>query len=157
MKLTLLNVGKTDNVHLNKLIEDYSIRINRFVSFQHDFVLPPRNISKLKPEDVKRVEGELLLKKLEYADYAVLLDERGKHFSSTDFAQFLQKVFNSGPKNIFFVTGGAFGFSPAVYQNVNNMISLSAMTTTHQLVRLMFTEQLYRAFTIMNNHPYHNE
>jgi 23S rRNA (pseudouridine1915-N3)-methyltransferase len=157
MKLTLLNVGKTESVYLEKLIEDYSVRINRFIPFQQDFTLPPKNISRLKPDEVKKTEGELLLKKLESYDYVILLDEKGKQFSSATFAQYLQKTFNAAPKKIAFVTGGAYGFAPAVYNRSNDMISLSAMTTTHQLVRLYFTEQLYRAFTIISNHPYHNE
>jgi 23S rRNA (pseudouridine1915-N3)-methyltransferase len=157
MKITLLNVGKTDSVYLEKLIEDYSIRINRFVPFNHEYALSPKNISKLKPEEVKKVEGELILKKVENFDYMILLDERGKQFNSTAFAQYLQKIFNSAPKKIVFVSGGAFGFTSSIYNRTNDMISLSSMTTTHQLVRLVFTEQLYRAFTIINNHPYHNE
>lgn len=157
MKISLINVGKTDSVHLEKLIEDYSLRINRFIPFQQEFMLPLKNFSKLKPDEVKKVEGELLQKKLEGYDFIILLDERGKQFTSTEFAQYLQKVFNSAPKKIAFVTGGAYGFSPLIYKSANDKISLSKMTTTHQLIRLFFTEQLYRAFTIINNHPYHNE
>ena len=157
MKFTLLNVGKTDNANLKNLVGEYSVRINRFVPFQQDFITPSKNISKMKPDEVKRAEGELILKKADNADCLILLDEKGKQFSSLDFAQYLQKLLNSGMKNLMFVSGGAYGFSPAVYQRANDKISLSQMTTTHQLIRLIFTEQLYRAFTIINNHPYHNE
>jgi 23S rRNA (pseudouridine1915-N3)-methyltransferase len=157
MKISLLNVGKTENGHLQSLIDDYCVRINRFASFQFDFILPSKNNSKLTPDEVKKSEGEMILKKLENVDCVILLDEKGKQFTSVAFAQYLQRIFNSAPKKITFVTGGAYGFSQPVYNRANEMISLSSMTTTHQLVRLVFAEQIYRAFTIIKNHPYHNE
>jgi 23S rRNA (pseudouridine1915-N3)-methyltransferase len=157
MTIVLLNTGKTDNENLRLMLEDYSTRINRFTSFKIDNILLSNSIGKFKPEEVKRAEGDLISKKLTRADYIILLDEQGKKFNSVNFAQFLQKQFNAGYKNIYFVTGGAYGFSPEVYAKAHEKLSLSYMTTTHQLIRLFFTEQLYRAFTILNNHPYHNE
>jgi 23S rRNA (pseudouridine1915-N3)-methyltransferase len=157
MKITALHVGKTENKSLEGLIQEYMPRINRYINFWHDFVMVPKNTGKLKPTDVKKTEGELILKKLESADYVILLDEHGKHYTSSAFAGHMQQLMNIGYKNIFFVTGGAYGFSDEVKKRGNELISFSSFTTTHQLIRLFFTEQLYRAFTILNNHPYHNE
>jgi 23S rRNA (pseudouridine1915-N3)-methyltransferase len=156
MTITLLNTGKTDS-SLTALLDEYAIRINRFVKFTIECMVPPSNIGKLKSEDVKRIEADLLLKKLSRADCIILLDEKGKKYSSINFARFLQSVFNMGYKHLFFVSGGAYGFSPKIYEKASELLSLSDMTTTHQLVRLFFSEQLYRALTIINNHPYHND
>lgn len=156
MKITLLNIGKTESEQLEGLIVEYVRRVNRFVPFQSEYIMQPKNIGKMKPEQLKQVEGELILKKCAGADYIVLLDEKGKQYSSETFSKQLQKNMNKGFKNIFFVTGGAFGFSQNVYTIANEKLSLSPMTTTHQLIRLFFCEQLYRAFTILKGHPYHN-
>lgn len=156
MKITLLNVGKTDSKSLESLIKDYIIRTNRFISLTHEFVLPPKNIGKFKPEQVKKTEGELILKYFTPSDFVILLDEKGTEYTSVEFAGFIQKSMNKGFKNIIFVIGGAYGFSEAVYQRANHKVSFSKMTTTHQLIRLIFSEQLYRAFTIIKGHPYHN-
>ncbi len=156
MKITLLNVGKTESKCLNELIDDYIVRINRFVGFKFEFIQAPKNIGKLKPEQVKKLEGELILKKSMPADYIILLDEGGKQFNSVGFSEFMQKKMNRGIGHLLFVTGGAYGFSKEVYDRCNEKLSLSSMTTTHQLIRLLFTEQLYRAFTIIHGHPYHN-
>ncbi len=156
MNISLLNVGKTDNKALELLIDDYIKRINRFVKYKHDFIIPPKNIGKLKPEQVKKLEGELILKYCFDTDYIILLDEKGESYTSVEFSNFIQKTMNKGYKSIVFVTGGAYGFSQPVYQRANEMISFSKMTTTHQLIRLFFSEQLYRAFTIIKGHPYHN-
>ncbi|MBN2486907.1 MAG: 23S rRNA (pseudouridine(1915)-N(3))-methyltransferase RlmH [Bacteroidales bacterium] len=156
MKITLLNVGKTDDVCLERLIGEYAMRINKFAGFEMEYILLPKGSAKFKPDELKKAEGDALLKKMKNFDYVVLLDENGKHFNSAGFAQYLQKIFNASPKNLLFVVGGAYGFSKEVYQKTTDMLSLSSMTTTHQLVRLYFVEQLYRAFTIINNHPYHN-
>jgi 23S rRNA (pseudouridine1915-N3)-methyltransferase len=157
MNIILLNTGKTESDSLKKMLEEYASRINHFVNFSVENVLQPNTVGKFKAEEVKRIEGDLLLKKLTKADYIILLDEKGKKYNSVNFARFLQKLFNSGIKNIYFVTGGAYGFSAQVYEKANELLSISDMTTTHQLIRLFFTEQLYRALTIINNHPYHNE
>jgi len=157
MKITALHVGKTDDKNLEALIQEYIPRIKRYVNFWHDFVTVSKNTGKLKPEEIKKIEGELLLKKMSIADYVILLDEHGRQYTSISFSTHLQKLMNTGYKNIFFVSGGAYGFSDDVKMKANEFLSLSSLTTTHQLVRLFFTEQLYRAITILNNHPYHNE
>lgn len=156
MNISLLNVGKTDSKELEVLIEDYTKRINRFVTFKYDFIITPKNIGKYKPEQVKIIEGDLILKRFSNSDYIILLDEKGKSFTSVEYSNFIQKTMNKGFRNIVFVTGGAYGFSQAVYDRADEIISFSKMTTTHQLIRLFFSEQLYRAFTIIKGHPYHN-
>lgn len=156
MRITLLNVGKTDSKPLEDLIQEYIVRTNRFIRFSHEFILPPKNIGKFKSGQVKKIEGELMVKHFEAADFVVLLDERGNEYTSVEFAGFIQKSMNKGFKHIIFATGGAYGFSEAVYSRANHKVSFSKMTTTHQLIRLVFSEQLYRAFTIIKGHPYHN-
>ena len=156
MKIILLNTGKTDSNELNKLISIYEKRLSRFLPFEIQYVQTPKNAGRIKPAELKRQEGELLLQKINDADYIILLDEKGKQFTSNEFAQFLQGQMNKGIKKIIFISGGAYGFSEELYQKAHVKLSISKMTTTHQLIRLFFTEQLYRAFTIINNHPYHN-
>jgi len=155
VKIVFLNIGLTDSKNLLTLVNDYESRIIRFVNFQIEYIVPPRSFGKLKPTALKRAEGELILKKIESGSRVILLDEAGKQFSSQEFAHYLQRELMN--KTIYFVTGGAYGFSDEVYSRADEKISLSNMTTTHQLIRLFFTEQLYRAFTILKNHPYHNE
>lgn len=156
MKITFLNIGITDNKNLDALVCEYETRIKRYTNFQIDYIIP-RNISKYKADEVKRLEGELILKKITEGAKIILLDEKGKSYNSREFAYFLQDLLNYSNKDVFFITGGAYGFSDEVYSKASGKISLSEMTTTHQLIRLFFTEQLYRAFTILNNHPYHND
>ncbi len=156
MKIYFVNVGKTDSKELDSLIKKYELRLKKFLPFELDYVQTPKNSGRLKTSDLKSVEGAAILKKIAQADYVILLDEKGKQFNSNDFAQFLQHKMNAGIKSLMFISGGAYGFSEEVYKMAQETLSLSKMTTTHQLVRLFFTEQLYRAFTILNNHPYHN-
>lgn len=156
MGITLINVGKTENKHLDILLADYINRLNRFVKFKVETVPLPRSIGKCKPAQVKHIEGEMILKHCKTADFIILLDEKGKEFTSQGFSGYIQKKLNMGSRNLCFVSGGAYGFSEQVYQKANECLSLSKMTTTHQLVRLFFVEQLYRAFTILKGHPYHN-
>jgi 23S rRNA (pseudouridine1915-N3)-methyltransferase len=156
MKVVFLNTGKTESIELKSLIDIYEKRLSRFVTFEIQYTQALKNAGKFKPDELKRKEGELLLQKMNVADFIVLLDEKGKHYTSNEFAQFLQGQMHKGIKKIMFVSGGAYGFSEKIYQKAHVRLSLSKMTTTHQLVRLFFMEQLYRAFTILNNHPYHN-
>jgi 23S rRNA (pseudouridine1915-N3)-methyltransferase len=156
MKIYFVNIGKTDSKELDSLIKKYELRLKKFLPFELDYIQIPKYTGKLKSNDLKSLEGMAILKKIEQADYVILLDEKGKQFSSNDFAQFLQRKMNTGIKSLMFISGGAYGFSEEVYKSAHETLSLSKMTTTHQLVRLFFTEQLYRAFTILNNHPYHN-
>ncbi len=157
MKISFICIGKTDNKHLNVLIEDYVSRISRLIKFEMIYIIPSKSIYKLPPAEVKRKEGEMLLQRINESDRVLLLDEKGKRFSSLKFSDFIQIQMNSGIRNLIFVVGGAWGFSEEVYKRANDKISLSDMTTTHQLIRLFFTEQIYRALTILNRHPYHNQ
>jgi 23S rRNA (pseudouridine1915-N3)-methyltransferase len=155
MKITLLAIGKTNTAEIRNIVDDYSKRINRYVKFEAVYI--ENNQQKFSDnEKQKTKEGELILKKLQSGDYLILLDERGKEFNSVQFAEQLNLLFNQSIKNICFVIGGAYGFSEEVYARSNAKISLSRMTFSHQIIRAIFTEQLYRAFTIINNEPYHH-
>jgi len=156
MKITLLTIGKTDNKHLDILISDYIKRLNFYVSF--DFIIIPdiKKVKHLSEVQQKEAEGAEILKRTSTSDTLILLDENGKTLSSVGFSEFLQKKMNSGLKNLVFVIGGPYGFSEEIYQRANGKISLSSMTFSHQMVRLFVIEQLYRAFTILKNEPYHH-
>jgi len=158
MKITLIQIGKTVNPCLKDLIDIYNLRIKNYISFQPIEILDIKKNKSLKDIDyLKNKEGQEVIKKLTNADYVVLLDEKGKEFTSREFAGYLQKRMNAGTKNLVFVIGGAYGFSEELYHKANDKIALSKMTFSHQLIRLIFAEQLYRAMTIINNHPYHND
>ena len=155
MQIKLIVVGKTKSKELNSLIENYIKRINFFNKFKIIEV----NSSKTKKNnanDIKKIEEENILKKIEHNDILFLLDEKGKNYDSREFARFLKIKFHEN-KKIVFAIGGAFGFSENLYSKSAGLISLSKMTFSHQIIRLFFSEQLYRAFTILNNHPYHND
>ncbi len=155
MHITLIQVGKTDESYLQEGIGKYLRRINRYVKF--DVVtLPDVKGAKLTREKQKAQEGETILSRIADGDILVLLDESGCEFSSLEYAGWLQKKMNAGTRRLCFAIGGPYGFSREVYARSNEMISLSRMTFSHQLVRLVFAEQLYRAFTILNNEPYHH-
>jgi 23S rRNA (pseudouridine1915-N3)-methyltransferase len=156
MKITLLAIGKTDNRNLQNLMDDYNKRLNFYVSFSLEVIPDIKNAKNLSETQQKQAEGEEILKKIIPADTLILLDENGKAFSSVGFSDFLQKKMNSGLKNLVFVIGGPYGFSEELYARANGKVSLSAMTFSHQMVRLFFIEQLYRAFTILRNEPYHH-
>jgi 23S rRNA (pseudouridine1915-N3)-methyltransferase len=153
----LLVVGKTDEIPLSELINMFEKRIKSFVSFDLKILPGIKNTKNLSGKEQKSKEGQLILSKLNPSDRVILLDEKGKEMTSVEFAGFLQKNMNSGIKNLVFIIGGPYGFSQAVYQRAQQKISLSQMTFSHQLIRLIFLEQLYRAFTIIHHHPYHNE
>lgn len=157
MKIKLLVIGKTDGASIQKLIELYQKRIKSFVGFDLEVIPDIKNTKNLSENQQKEKEGLMLLNKLSGADYVVLLDDKGKEFSSKSFAGFLQNQMNSGIKNLIFIIGGPYGFSPEVYQRANQKIALSQMTFSHQLVRVLFLEQLYRGFAIINHHPYHHD
>ncbi len=155
MQIKLIVVGKSKNQELTSLIEKYVYRINFFKNFKIIEV----NSSKTKKNnanEIKKIESENILKKIKNNDLLFLLDEKGKNYDSRDFAKFLKIKFQES-KTIVFVIGGAFGFSKDLYSKSTGLISLSKMTFSHQIIRLFFCEQLYRAFTILNNHPYHND
>jgi 23S rRNA (pseudouridine1915-N3)-methyltransferase len=157
MKIILLSVGKTDENSIAQLIEMYQKRVNFYIPFETETVPDIKNTKKLSEKEQKKQEGQSLIKALQPTDYVVLLDDKGKHFSSVEFAQFMEKKTHSVPKRLVFVVGGPYGFSEEMYGRANEKLSLSKMTFTHQMVRLVFAEQLYRAMTILNNEPYHHE
>lgn len=157
MKITLLTVGKTDIKWVKEGLEMYSSRLRHYINFELVEIPELKNVSALSREQIKLKEGELILKQLKSGDYLVLMDERGKEFRSLQFASMLEDRMNRGGKDMVFVIGGAYGFSDAVYSRADDKISLSKMTFSHQLVRTIFAEQLYRAFTIMRGEPYHHE
>jgi 23S rRNA (pseudouridine1915-N3)-methyltransferase len=157
MQLKLIVLGKTDSKAIQELIQDYSTRLGHYIRFELE-VIPDLKQSKSLSEALqKEKEGELILKKLLPADELILLDERGKSYSSLEFADFLQKKMNSGLKQLVFVVGGPYGFSEAVYSRAHGKISLSKMTLSHQMIRPFLIEQVYRAMTILRNEPYHHE
>lgn len=157
MKLTLLNIGKTDTTCMREGINDYSKRINHFIDFSVVDLAVKKVSKKESPQQLLKREGEILEKALKKSQIIVLLDEKGREYSSRDFAGWLEKMMNQGVKQISFVTGGAYGFSKDLYKVADYKFSLSKMTFTHQMVRLLFAEQLYRAFTIIKGIPYHND
>lgn len=150
-------VGKTVDKSLIQMIEDYVKRLKFYTDFEM-VTIPDLKNNKNMPFDVqKEKEGEIILRSLNDSDDVILMDEHGKEFSSVEFASYIQKKMTSGLKRLVFIIGGPYGFSPAVYARAGGKISLSRMTFSHQMVRLIFTEQLYRAFTILKGEPYHHE
>ena len=156
MKITLLAIGKTDNEQLQTLMNDYTKRLGFYISFEIDIIPDVKNAKNMSETLQKQAEGEEIFKRIAIADALILLDEKGKTFTSEGFSEFLQKKMNSGLKNLIFVIGGPYGFSEEVYARANGKVSLSTMTFSHQMVRLFFIEQLYRGFTILRNEPYHH-
>ena len=157
MKISLFVVGKTNHNYLSPGIDDYTKRINHYIPFNIQYISDAKNTKNLSQAQQKQAEGQNLLNAFDKSDYVVLLDERGKEFTSKDFSSFIEKKMQTVAKRLVFVVGGPYGFSEDVYQRANEKISLSKMTFPHDLIRLIFTEQLYRSFTIMNNEPYHHD
>ncbi len=157
MKIKLLLVGKTDNKHLSALIEEYESRISHYLPYEEIIIPELRNAKNLSEEQQKQQEGSEILRRIGVTDRMVLLDERGDENRSIEFASWLTRQMNSGVKTLWLVVGGPYGFSKAVYDRANGMISLSRMTFSHQMIRLIITEQIYRALTIINHEPYHHE
>ena len=155
MQITLLAMGKTDDKQLKQLIDNNKKRLSHYVKFDFEIIPDLKNTKNLSESQQKEKEGEALLKKIQTSDRLLLLDENGKQFSSVAFSQQIQKHMNAGIKRLVFIIGGPYGFSPAVYLRADHKLSLSTMTFSHQMVRLFFIEQLYRAFTILRNEPYH--
>lgn len=157
MKIILLSVGKTDNKQFAQLVDEYRKRVNYYIPFETQIVPDIKNRKTISEKEQKTLEGNLLLKSLLPTDYVVLLDDKGKQFSSVEFAGYLERKSHTVPKRLIFMIGGPYGFSQEIYDAANEKISLSKMTYTHQMVRLIFAEQLYRAMTILHNEPYHHE
>ena len=157
MNIKLIAVGKTDHKNLQLLIDEYQKRLSFYIKFEFEILADIKNVKNLSESQQKEKEGELILSKIGSTDQLILLDENGKNYSSIDFASELQKKMNSGIKTLVFIIGGPYGFSSEVYEKAQGKISLSSMTFSHQMVRLFFIEQLYRAFTILKNEPYHHQ
>lgn len=157
MKISLLVVGKTVEPYFVAGIEEYSKRLAHYVPFETIVIPELRNTRSLSTDQQKEREADLILKALQPGDYIVLLDEHGKEFTSMQFAAYLEKKMANVARRLVFVVGGPYGFSDRIYQTAHEKISLSKMTYSHQMIRLIFTEQLYRAMTILNNEPYHHE
>ena len=157
MNIELIVVGKTDMKEVEALVAMYSKRLNHYVRFAITTIADVRNTRKLSEAEQKRLEGEAILRLINDSDHVTLLDEHGAGLRSIEFADLIQRRMSSGVKRLVFVIGGPYGFSDAVYSRSNSKLSLSKMTFSHQIVRAIFTEQLYRAFTILKNEPYHHE
>lgn len=157
MQIKLIAIGKTDQKELQDLVQEYMKRLSFYVKFELEVIPDLKNVKNLSEMLQKEKEGELILAKISSTDHLMLLDENGKTFSSVEFSEFLQKKMNAGIKTLVFVIGGPYGFSEAVYAKAQGKISLSAMTFSHQMVRLFFIEQVYRGFTILKNEPYHHQ
>lgn len=155
MKIKLVVVGKTKKNELVTLINDYLKRINFYIKFNIVEVTSLKS-KKINEKELKKIEGENIIKIIKKNEVLFLLDENGKSFNSVDFSKFIENKIQQN-KNIAFAIGGAYGFSKEVYEKSSQTISISKMTFSHQIARLFFTEQLFRAFTIINNHPYHND
>jgi len=157
MKITLLLTGKTNELFIRDGYAIYEKRLSHYVFFETIIIPDLKSTRSLNAMQIKEKEAEFQLKYLENSDFIVLLDEQGKEFRTVEFAGFLQQRMNSSIKNLFIVIGGPYGFSKKIHAKANIKLSLSKMTFSHQIVRLLFMEQLYRAFTIIRNEPYHHE
>ncbi len=157
MKITLLTVGKTDKDWVKQGMDIYLSRLKHYIPFSVVEIPELKNVSALTKDQIKTREGELILKNVRPTDDLILLDERGKEYTSVELAKVIQDKISYAGKDMVYVIGGAYGFSEAVYSRANSKISLSRMTFSHQMVRAIFVEQIYRAFTIMKGEPYHHE
>ena len=157
MKISLIVVGKTVHSYLNQGIDEYTKRISRYCPFSIQYIADAKTTKSLSQEQQKQLEGDNIAAALDKSDYVVLLDEHGKEFTSVDFSAYIERKMQSVPKRLVFIIGGPYGFSKEIYGRANEKISLSKMTFPHDLIRLVFTEQLYRAFSIIHHEPYHHE
>lgn len=157
MKGVLIVVGKTTDKRFEAIIQEYIERIRHYIPFTIEVIPELKNTKGLSQDEQKKREGEQILKNLQAGDYIVLLDEHGSERTSMDFASWMQKKMAAGPKRLVFIVGGPYGFSDAIHQKGNEEISLSRMTLSHQMIRIFFVEQIYRAMTILNGEPYHHE
>lgn len=157
MKIALIAVGKTSTPYIREGIEAFTARVNRYIGFETEVIPDLKTTRGLTADEQKRREGELILKALRPGDRVVLLDERGRTLTSVKFAAEIERNMSAGLKRLVYIVGGPYGFSEAVYQRADAMMQLSAMTFTHEMVRLFFVEQVYRAMTILRGEPYHHE
>lgn len=157
MKISLIVIGKTNSKFLMDGINEYTKRLSYYLPFSIEYLPDVKNNRKLTVEQQMVIEGNNILNAIEKSDYVVLLDEHGKEFTSMEFSKYIEKKMSSVPKRLVFVVGGPYGFTQEVKDRANEKISMSKMTFSHEMIRLIFTEQLYRAMTILNNEPYHHE
>lgn len=157
MKVILLVIGDSNNKHFIAAQADYEKRLSHYLNFEMKVIPELRDTKNLSEDQQKTREGELILKNIKSGDYVVLLDEHGKEFRSVEFSVWIQQIMNRGVQRLVFVVGGPYGFSSSVYEVCSKKISLSKLTFSHQMIRLIFVEQLYRAMTILRNEPYHHE
>lgn len=157
MKIELLVIGKTDSKIIKDGFEIYNKRLTHYIPFSMNVIPDIKNVKNMSEDQQKTKEGEEILKRCENGDIVVILDENGKQFSSKEFSNFIVQKSITGIKKLIFVIGGPYGFSQDVYARANSKISLSKMTFSHQMVRMIFAEQLYRAMTIIKGEPYHHE
>lgn len=157
MKICLLVIGKTDATYIREGIEEYEKRLVRYIPYEMKVLADIKNSKNMSEVLQKEKEGEMLLEQLLPSDVVVLLDENGKQYGSVGFSEFIGQKMVGGVKRLVFIIGGPYGFSQAVYERANDKVSLSKMTFSHQMVRMIFAEQLYRAMTIMKGEPYHHE
>ena len=157
MKINLLCIGKTDDKEIKNLINYYITRLPRHWNFEITEIPDVKNARNLTPDLLKKEEAKLFFNTIENSDWVILLDEKGKQFTSREFAQKLNYYQNNSIKKVCFLIGGAYGFSDEMYQRANEKLSISKMTFTHQMIRLFFVEQIYRADQILQGKPYHND
>lgn len=157
MKISLLVIGKTNANYLQEGISQYTKRIGFYVPFEIKTLLDVKTSKKLSTDRQKELEGEIFMTQIQQGDYVVLLDERGKEVTSRDFASYIEKKMIMLPKNLIFIVGGPYGFAKSIYDRANDKISFSKMTFSHEMIRLFFVEQLYRAMTILRGEPYHHD
>ncbi len=157
MKISLLLIGKTNSKFLIDGIQEYVKRLSFYIPFNIKYLNDTKNTRKLSQEQQKQLEGKMILDSLEKSDYVVLLDEHGTEFTSIEFARYIEKKQSTVQRQLVFIVGGPYGFSDDVKKRANEKISMSKMTFSHEMIRLFFVEQLYRAMTIINNEPYHHE
>lgn len=157
MEITLIVIGKTNAKYLIEGLDEYTRRLKHYITYNINILPDIKNTKNLTEEQQKETEGKLILNALKPGDFLVLLDERGKEFSSMQFSDYLQRKMNSGLRRLVFVVGGPYGFSKDVYNKADEKLSLSKMTFSHEMIRLFFTEQIYRAMTIIRGEPYHHK
>lgn len=157
MKIHLLLTGKTTQSFVSQGMDEFCARLKHYFPFEWEIIPDIKNTKNLSFEQQKEKEGEWILKSFQTGDFIVLLDENGKEYSSVKFAEYIERKTHAVSKRLVFVIGGPYGFSPKVYEAAQEKIALSRMTFSHQLIRLIFVEQLYRAMTILHNEPYHHE
>ena len=157
MKIELAVIGKTSIGYLKQGIDEYIKRLKHYAPFEIKYIDDIKNTKNISEDQQKRTEGAKILSLLDKSDFVVLLDEHGKEYTSIQYSSYIQKRMLSGAKKVVFVIGGPYGFSQEVYDRANDKISFSKMTFNHEMIRLIFTEQIYRAYTIINHEPYHHE